>query len=118
MNSLSPYGLAMEIGPISQGLLLNDVTSLTEVVVKHGLDYLHLLNEGQQPALPDAIEVFEFQEVVLFPHTREVIMGTIHSSLEGKDYKALHYGEPLFESIDGSVITYDGQETVYPVFIN
>ncbi|WP_446717993.1 succinylglutamate desuccinylase/aspartoacylase domain-containing protein [Crocosphaera sp. Alani8] len=45
-------------------------------------------------------------------------MGTIHSSLEGKDYKALHYGEPLFESIDGSVITYDGQETVYPVFIN
>ena len=118
LNSICPRSLAMEIGPIPQGLLRSDLIALTNEVVKHGLDYLHFLNQGKQPMIPDSIKVFEFNEVALFPLDGDVIVGTIHRSLQGRDYEALHYGDPMFEGFDGSVIAYEGQKTVYPVFIN
>ena len=118
LNSICPYSLAMEIGPIPQGLLRSDLIALTDEVVTHGLDYLHAVNEGRPPAVPDLIDVFEFKEEVLFPQAGGAIVGTIHRSLQGRDYEALHRGDPMFECLDGSVLAYEGQETVYPVFIN
>lgn len=118
LNSICPYGLAMEIGPIAQGSLQSDIIALTDEAVKYGLDYLQSVNEGDQPVVSDAIEVFEFKELVPFPQIDGTIIGTIHRSLQGRDYEALHHGDPMFENLDGSVLHYEGQETVYPVFIN
>ena len=118
LTSICPYGLTVEIGPVPQGLLRSDLITLTDEVVKHGLDYLHALNEGRQKAVPDSVEVFEFKEEVMFPKADDAIVGTIHPSLQDRDYEALKYGDPMFECLDGSVIVYEKQETVYPVFIN
>ena len=118
LTSICPYGLIVEIGPVPQGLLRSDLITLTDEVVKHGLDYLHALNEGRQKAVPDSVEVFEFKEEVMFPKADDAIVGTIHHSLQDRDYEALHHGDPMFECLDGSVIAYEKQETVYPVFIN
>jgi succinylglutamate desuccinylase len=79
LNSICPCSLAMEIGPIAQGLLRSDIIALTDEVVKHGLDYLQSINEGKPPAVSDSIEVFEFKESVPFPQTDGTIIGTIHS---------------------------------------
>ncbi|MEM8806861.1 MAG: aspartoacylase [Cyanobacteria bacterium P01_G01_bin.38] len=89
LNSICPCSLAMEIGPVPQGLLRSDIVALTDEVVKHGLDYLHSVNEGRQPAVPDSIEVFEFKEAVPFPQSGGTLVGTIHRSLQGRDYEAL-----------------------------
>ena len=69
--------------------------------------------------IPDSIEVFVRKDVALFPkNDGGAIVGTIHRSLQDRDYEALNYGDPMFEGIDGSVTAYEEQETVYPVFIN
>ncbi|MEO0870186.1 MAG: aspartoacylase [Cyanobacteria bacterium J06642_11] len=118
LTSICPYGLTVEIGPVPQGLLRSDRIALTAEVVNHGLDYLHALNEGKPKAVPESIEVFEFKEEVMFPQVDDAIAGTIHPSLQDRDYEALNYGDPMFECFDGSVLAYEKQETVYPVFIN
>ena len=42
----------------------------------------------------------------------------IHPNLQSKDYQPLHPGDPLFITFDGETINYEGNATVYPVFIN
>ncbi|HBJ38142.1 MAG TPA: aspartoacylase [Planctomycetaceae bacterium] len=118
LNSICANSLAVEIGPIPQGVLRSDVTALTEGVVYHGLDYIQSLNMNMEPPIPASVEVFEFKESVSFPMTDGVVSGYIHHSLQDSDYQALGAGDPLFECLDGSVIRYDGPETVYPVFVN
>lgn len=39
-------------------------------------------------------------------------------SWEDQDWKPLHPGDPVFVSLDGKIITLDGDCTVYPVFVN
>ena len=40
--------------------------------------------------------------------------------LQDRDFEPLHEGSPLFESINGEIVTYDGSlgPTVTPIFIN
>ena len=42
----------------------------------------------------------------------------IHPQLENKDYQKLQPGEPIFLTFAGKTIFYEGQETVWPVFVN
>jgi aspartoacylase len=42
----------------------------------------------------------------------------IHPQLQGKDYEALHPGNPVFLTFDNQAIAYEGESTVYPIFIN
>ena len=118
LNSICPRGLAVEIGPIPQGLLRADIFHLTNDVVRHGLDYAHAANEGPEPALPTSVEVFRLKEITYFPHEGGTLSGYVHGALQDADYQALHPGDALFEMLDGRTIPYEGSETVYPVFIN
>ncbi len=42
----------------------------------------------------------------------------IHPQLQFQDYKPLHAGNPIFVTFDGEEIFYQGDDIVYPVFIN
>ena len=44
----------------------------------------------------------------------------IYIYLQDRDFEPLHEGSPLFESINGEIVTYDGSlgPTVTPIFIN
>ncbi len=42
----------------------------------------------------------------------------IHPQLQFRDYEALHPGDLMFLTFDGRAIAYEGESTVYPVFIN
>jgi len=118
LSSLSNHGLVVEVGPIPQGLLCSDAFHLSTSLVRHALDFAHAINEGHSLRLPDAVEVYRFKEAVYYPVDGDAFAGFVHDTLQGADYLPLHPGAPLFETVEGGVITYEGTDTVYPVFVN
>lgn len=118
LNSICPQGLAVEIGPIPQALLRSDIFDLTNAVVRHSLDYANAVNLGQKIDLPDSIEVFRSEEIIYFPQENGVFSAIVHKDLQDADYQEINTGDPMFETLTGEIIFYEGTETVYPVFIN
>lgn len=118
LGSICEKGLSVEVGPIPQGILRQDTFALSRRLVTHALDYLHLVNLQNVPALPKQVEVFRFQETVTFPEDDSHLGAMIHESLQDQDYEPLNPGAPIFRRLDGTVIHFEGPSTVYPVFIN
>lgn len=118
IGSICDHSLAVEIGPIPQGLLQSNILKLTADVVQHALDFLQSVNEGTAQMSAGALDVFQFKGVISFPQKDGEIAAVVHPSLQNSDYKPLHKGDPIFEMLDGTIVRYEGEETVYPVFIN
>lgn len=121
LNSIHSKSLALEVGPIPNGILRDDTIAATEKAVMAVLDFLAIKNSAASLELPERIELFEHLAKVDFPLDRTgEISGCIHRDLQGQDYKPLKKGDPIFRGIDDIVIFYDGKygEVVYPVFIN
>ena len=118
LGSVCAAGLSVEVGPIPQSILRQDMCALSRRLVTHTLDYLHLVNLQNMPTLPKQVEVYRFQETVPFPEEDSLLAATIHESLQDRDYEPLNPGAPMFRRFDGTVIHFEGPNTVYPVFIN
>ncbi len=112
-------GLLIEVGPIAQGLLNYQVYSATHNAVTHALDYLEQINTGQPMNLPEAMQGYQFIEKIPLPENeRGEITAMVHPDLQDKDYHAIKPGDPLFITLAGETIVYQGQSTVYGAFIN
>ncbi|WP_019605991.1 aspartoacylase [Teredinibacter turnerae] len=112
-------GLVIEVGPIAQGLLNYQVYSDVQTAVMHALDYLELRNTGQDIPLPQKMEGYRFLKKIPLPENAEgEIDAMIHPNLQNKDYQAINPGDPLFITLAGETIPYDGEQTVYGAFIN
>jgi aspartoacylase len=118
LTSICSRSLAVEVGPVPQGSLDYRVFSLTADLTAHALDYVHLVNTGAVPDLPASIEVFQACGTIQFPMLDGHINGIIHESVLGRDYEPLLPKAPIFRTLAGEVICYEGDEVVYPVFIN
>ncbi|MCU6566713.1 succinylglutamate desuccinylase/aspartoacylase family protein, partial [Klebsiella pneumoniae] len=54
-----------------------------------------------------------------YPITEVVtVKAMIHPSLQARASQPLNPGDPLFLTFGGKSITYEGESTVYPIFIN
>ncbi|MBU2884365.1 aspartoacylase [Gilvimarinus agarilyticus] len=112
-------GLVIEVGPISQGLLNYQVYADTRTAVMHALDYLELYNVEAPPEVPKAMTGYRFIEKIPFPtNDQGEITGMIHPVLQGQDYQPIDPGDPLFITLTGETIVYQGVDTVYGAFIN
>ncbi|XP_053940641.1 aspartoacylase isoform X2 [Cuculus canorus] len=68
---------------------------------------------------PCTIEVFKIMEKVDYPRNKnDEVIAIIHPKLQDQDWQPLNKGDPLFLTLDGEVIAYKGDCTVYPTFIN
>lgn len=112
-------GFLIEVGPVAQGLLNYQVYSDTHTAVMHALDYLEKRNTGQVLDLPAQMGGYQFIKKVSLPEDSEgAITAMIHPSLQNKDYHAIEPGDPLFITLAGETISYEGDSTVYGAFIN
>lgn len=112
-------GLLIEVGPIAQGLLKYQVYSDTRTAVMHALDFLEKVNNGQLPSLPDQMAGYEFIKKIPLPENEAgELTAMIHPSLQDKDYQQIRPGDPLFITLTGETIPYEGDSTVYGAFIN
>ncbi len=117
--SIAEQGVIIEIGPQPQSVVRQDVLDQMDDMTQHVLDFVELSNLEQLPELPAQYEAYYWVESIKLPESKTgERIGMVHKNVQDNDFKALNKGDPIFTLFDGSVITYQGDETVYPHFIN
>ena len=119
LDSIAPYSLAIEVGPVPNGILRYDVIDMTEKTIKATLEFITLYNNGLLPKMPESIEIFKYYKTVFFPtDINGNITAYIHKNLQDKDYHVLKKDDPIFYTIKDHTIYNEEVEPTYPVFIN
>nr|XP_033776402.1 N-acyl-aromatic-L-amino acid amidohydrolase (carboxylate-forming) isoform X2 [Geotrypetes seraphini]XP_033776403.1 N-acyl-aromatic-L-amino acid amidohydrolase (carboxylate-forming) isoform X2 [Geotrypetes seraphini] len=118
IDSICKYGLALEVGPQPQGVVRADALKHMRGLVNSVLDFIDLFNKGTAfPAFE--IEAYKLLAREDYPRSSDgEIMAIIHPHLQDKDFDPLNPGDPMFQTLDGKDIIYEGDTPVYPTFIN
>ncbi|BAY26572.1 aspartoacylase [Calothrix sp. NIES-2100] len=119
LRSLGKFGIGIEVGCIPQGVLNADFFLKTQSIIYTILNYLELYNVNKLPEFPNTFILYKYIEKIDYPRNENgEITAMIHPQLQFKDYEALNPGDPMFLTLDGQTIPYEGNSITYPVFIN
>ncbi|KKO49210.1 aspartoacylase [Arsukibacterium sp. MJ3] len=119
MCTLGRYGVLVEVGPQPQSVLRHDVLELMDKMTRHILDFVELYNTDAVPELPKQTEAFRYLHSIKLPVNEQgERLGMVHKNVQDKDYQPINPGDPIFSLFDGTEICFDGEQTVYPTFIN
>lgn len=117
--TVGTYGVIVEVGPQPQSVLRQDVLEQMHEMTQHILDFIELYNTNALPELPKRVEAFRYLHSIKLPLSASgERLGMVHKNIQDRDYQPIEPGAPLFTLFDGSVLNYDGNEVVYPTFIN
>ncbi len=113
------HGFLIEVGPVAQGLLNYRAYAATHSAVMHALDYLEKKNSRQPLDLPTQMTGYQFIKKLPLPENKKgEITAMIHPDRQDKDYQEIKPGDPLFITLAGETLSYDGEASVYGAFIN
>ena len=113
-----PCGLVVEVGPVAQGIVDGQTVRKTTACLEGVLAVLEDCLRGKAK-LPDTMVVHRHLGSLDWPRDRDGRqIGCLHPDRPQWDWTALCPGEPLFLMESGETITYQGKETVWPVFCN
>ncbi|MEM8720724.1 MAG: aspartoacylase [Cyanobacteria bacterium P01_G01_bin.39] len=116
---LFPLGFTVEMGAIAPNVIDPVWFSRAEILVKQILDYIEQTNYNQQPSSLKNIPIYSMFETIYFPtDSSGYIIGIVSQELHGNDYCALAPNTIIFNRFDGENVVYQGNNTVYPLFIN
>jgi succinylglutamate desuccinylase len=119
LRSLSPLGCTIEVGAVAQGILDATLFDKTEMLVRACLNYIDAENQGKPLAIPASLDVYQTLSSVDYPrNSLGEIQAMIHPKLQFKDYQPLYPDAPMFITFTGETIYYQGESTVFPIFIN
>jgi len=119
LRAAADGGLGVEIGPIPQGVVRHDTLETTYGVVQEILNTLESFNEGNFAPPDPHLPVYLHDRHMLYPGVPSGAPPVfIHREIEGRDYRPLAPGHPIFQDLNGQVVCYEGVDTTYPVFIN
>ncbi|KAM4846780.1 N-acyl-aromatic-L-amino acid amidohydrolase (carboxylate-forming) [Thomomys bottae] len=118
LDSVGKIGMTLELGPQPQGVLRADIFSSMRALVASSLDFIELFNQGSAfPAFE--MEVYRPFGEEDFPRTAAGdLAGIVHPQLQDRDFEPLQPGAPMFRLFNGEDKLYQGDRTIYPVFIN
>jgi aspartoacylase len=119
LRAAADGGFGLEIGPIPQGVVRHDVLQTAERGVKRILDVLEAHNQGALAPADPRTPVYLHDSHQYYPDGDDAAPDAfVHRDLEGRDYRPLDNGTPVFARLNGEVIRYAGPSGRYPVFIN
>ena len=119
LATVAKHGVIIEVGAVAQGVLNHQVTAEMEKMTGIILDFVELYNLNQLPDLPKQVDAFRYLECLTLPvNENNERIGMVHQYVEGGDFKPIKTGDPLFALLNGDVIYYQEEKTVYPCFIN
>jgi aspartoacylase len=119
LRSIAKYRIAIEVGPIAHGTLQAELFQKTEALIYAVLDYVEHSNSKTVALEKTSLLLYQYVGSIDYPRNEKgEIQAMIHSQLQFKDYEPLKPGDPIFLTFDGKTIAYQGDEIVYPVFIN
>lgn len=120
--SMGREGLMIEVGPVPQGVLRSDVCTWTEKALGFVMDFLEGVNTGTLVDAPKKATIFRDINVkVPVPSGSDgKPTAVFHHDFQGSDFRPLRKGDPIFTSVDGGTIAYDGShgDVVWPAFVN
>ncbi|XP_077776068.1 aspartoacylase isoform X2 [Podarcis muralis] len=107
-RSIAKHPVGIEVGPQPQGVLRADILDKMRRIIKHGLDFVQMFNAGKE--FPRCtIEVYKIMEKVDYPRKKNnEIMAVIHPNLQDQDWQPLNPGDPMFLTLEGKTISYEG----------
>ena len=118
-RNLFPFGFTVEMGAIAPNVIDPVWFNRAEILVKQILDYIEQNNQGNQPASVSNITVYSMSQPVYFPtNDQGDITAIISPQLHGNDYSELAPNSTIFNKFNGENIIYQGNTSVYPIFIN
>ncbi len=106
--NMAPSGFIFEFGAVANNVIRFDHFKIVYNMV---LDILNF-NETDEIDLSQ-VEYFKSYEDIKFPDGYY-----IHPEREGNDFMPVAPGQPLFINFSGEVLNHEGDETIYPMFIN
>lgn len=119
LAEITEGSIEVEVGPVPQGVIRSEILQQTESVVSHILDYLDAHNRGTAPQQERTFSIFTFGPNVDYHRLPDgTIWSAVHPDLQDRDYQPLEPGDPLFLTFDGEPIYYQGEETMFPIFVN
>jgi aspartoacylase len=117
VNRIANQSVTIEVGPVPQNVYLAESILITKNAVMNALIAVQKWNSGK---IQDS-ESWCYRETGWIDYPRDSagkIKAVIHPDFQGKDYKEIIYGDPLFLGFDGKVYLSEAQESFWPVFIN
>ncbi|XP_041029829.1 aspartoacylase-like [Carcharodon carcharias] len=118
ITSVGKNDLGIELGPQPQGVARAETLARMRQIVKVALDFVELFNQGTEFEECD-LEIYRQLKNLDFPRDAQgEISALIHPDRQDQDWVPLNPGDPMFLTLGGETITYSGNKTVYPVFIN
>jgi len=122
-----PCGLAIEVGPVPQGVVQAAITRQTRLAVEESLAVLAAARAGQL-RLPAQLVVHRHRISLDLPRRADgSAAAVIHPLRQHRDWQPIRAGEPLFIDEGGGVIAYEPPAELigagegglaWPVFIN
>ena len=121
LRSLCELGFVIEVGAVAQNILNAELFQQTEQLIYAILDYFEGCNQGNIPQRNSTLTLYQYIETIDYPRSDAYggeIQAMIHPQLQFRDYEPLNPGDPMFLTFEGKDIFYEGESTVYPIFIN
>ncbi len=119
LRASADAGLGLEIGPIPQGLVRHDVLQAAEDSVQIILDVIEAHGRGRLRPPDPGTRIYLHEAHVYYPPVREAAdAACVHRDLDGRDYRPLEAGMPVFACPNGETICFEGAPGRIPVFIN
>lgn len=119
LPSICEWNCTIEVGAVAQGVLNAQLFQETQELIQLILNYLDDYNKEQFLEKSQPLTLYRHIGKVDYPRSESGnLLAMIHPNLQFQDYVALHPGDPIFLTFQGQIITYNGESTVYPVFIN
>jgi succinylglutamate desuccinylase len=109
-SALAQSALTVEFGPVS-----NNVVATSLVKSMHDLINKVLSFDFKQNYNYEKIECYQVFGIQSYPEQGGWM---IHQDVDGHDFNALKSGDPIFTNINDEEITYKGENTIYPLFVN
>lgn len=118
-ESLGKHGLAIEIGPQPHGVVRADIYNLMKEAVDQTLDWVKNFNSGSV-CEGGKVEVYTYKDAIDYPRDPETrhITAAIHPKLQDRDFGLIRKGDPIFLMFSGETVQYEGEEPLYPFFVN
>ena len=119
LSTICEKNVIIEVGPVPQSVLRQDVFEQSERLTGIVLDFIELYNTDQLPTLTGPVEAYRYLESLVLPLDADgERAGMVHAHVQDCDFQPIAPGDPIFRTFDGEDICYQGDKTVYPAFIN